>query len=43
VTLEPFERDHACVVGGYRMPKKQKWAWEGRSGCFMFVICFDQM
>ncbi|KAF8380202.1 hypothetical protein HHK36_027684 [Tetracentron sinense] len=23
-TLEPFERDHACVVGGYRMPKKQK-------------------
>ncbi|KAG6747541.1 hypothetical protein POTOM_049946 [Populus tomentosa] len=26
VTLEPFERDHACVVGGYRMPKKQKIA-----------------
>ncbi|PPD86977.1 hypothetical protein GOBAR_DD16088 [Gossypium barbadense] len=26
VTLEPFERDHACVVGGYRMPKKQKAA-----------------
>lgn len=24
VTLEPFERDHACVVGGYRMPKKVK-------------------
>ncbi|KAL9270070.1 rRNA 2'-O-methyltransferase fibrillarin 1-like protein [Drosera capensis] len=24
VTLEPYERDHACVVGGYRMPKKQK-------------------
>jgi rRNA 2'-O-methyltransferase fibrillarin len=24
VTLEPFERDHACVIGGYRMPKKQK-------------------
>uniref|UniRef100_A0A453T086 Fibrillarin n=1 Tax=Aegilops tauschii subsp. strangulata TaxID=200361 RepID=A0A453T086_AEGTS len=24
VTLEPFERDHACVVGGYRMPKKPK-------------------
>jgi len=24
VILEPFERDHACVVGGYRMPKKQK-------------------
>lgn len=24
VTLEPFERDHACVVGAYRMPKKQK-------------------
>ncbi|KAL8171468.1 hypothetical protein V2J09_023272 [Rumex salicifolius] len=24
VTLEPFERDHACVVGGYRMPKKTK-------------------
>nr|XP_029154432.1 mediator of RNA polymerase II transcription subunit 36a isoform X2 [Arachis hypogaea] len=24
VTLEPFERDHACVVGGYRMPKKKK-------------------
>ncbi|KAM1207261.1 hypothetical protein ACFX13_007974 [Malus domestica] len=22
VTLEPFERDHACVVGGYRMPIK---------------------
>ncbi|CAE6177079.1 unnamed protein product [Arabidopsis arenosa] len=26
VTLEPFERDHACVVGGYRMPKKAKAA-----------------
>ncbi|GMN64497.1 hypothetical protein TIFTF001_033565 [Ficus carica] len=26
VTLEPFERDHACVVGGYRLPKKQKSA-----------------
>lgn len=26
LTLEPFERDHACVVGGYRMPKKQKAA-----------------
>ncbi|KAM3214283.1 hypothetical protein ACQJBY_066636 [Aegilops geniculata] len=26
VTLEPFERDHACVVGGYRMPKKPKAA-----------------
>ena len=26
VTLEPFERDHACVIGGYRMPKKQKAA-----------------
>ncbi|GAB4858301.1 fibrillarin [Ancistrocladus abbreviatus] len=26
VTLEPFERDHACVVGAYRMPKKQKSA-----------------
>ncbi|KAM0047317.1 putative fibrillarin, S-adenosyl-L-methionine-dependent methyltransferase [Helianthus debilis subsp. tardiflorus] len=24
VTLEPFERDHACVVGAYRVPKKQK-------------------
>ncbi|CAI9092272.1 OLC1v1027470C2 [Oldenlandia corymbosa var. corymbosa] len=24
VTLEPFERDHACVVGSYRPPKKQK-------------------
>lgn len=24
VTLEPFERDHACVVGAYRMPKKAK-------------------
>ncbi|XP_026389246.1 probable mediator of RNA polymerase II transcription subunit 36b [Papaver somniferum] len=24
VTLEPFERDHACVVGGYRVPKKAK-------------------
>ncbi|KAI4351684.1 hypothetical protein L6164_006020 [Bauhinia variegata] len=24
VTLEPFERDHACVVGGYRLPKKKK-------------------
>ncbi|XP_039127264.1 rRNA 2'-O-methyltransferase fibrillarin 2-like isoform X1 [Dioscorea cayenensis subsp. rotundata] len=24
VTLEPFERDHACVVGGYRVLKKQK-------------------
>ncbi|KAL6270320.1 hypothetical protein ACE6H2_027231 [Prunus campanulata] len=26
VTLEPFERDHACVVGGYRVPKKPKTA-----------------
>ncbi|OVA04107.1 Fibrillarin [Macleaya cordata] len=26
VTLEPFERDHASVVGGYRVPKKQKAA-----------------
>ena len=26
VTLEPFERDYACVVGGYRVPKKQKAA-----------------
>lgn len=24
VTLEPFERDHACVVGSYRAPKKSK-------------------
>ncbi|GAA0168023.1 RNA processing factor [Lithospermum erythrorhizon] len=24
VTLEPFERDHACVVGAYRVAKKQK-------------------
>jgi rRNA 2'-O-methyltransferase fibrillarin len=24
VTLEPFERDHACVVGVYRAPKKSK-------------------
>ncbi|KAG5413955.1 hypothetical protein IGI04_001522 [Brassica rapa subsp. trilocularis] len=26
VTLEPFERDHACVVGTYRAPKKTKVA-----------------
>ncbi|KAF6174068.1 hypothetical protein GIB67_020250 [Kingdonia uniflora] len=26
VTLEPYERDRACVVGGYRMSKKQKGA-----------------
>lgn len=26
VTLEPFERDHACVVGSYRAPKKSKAA-----------------
>nr|VDD40373.1 unnamed protein product [Brassica oleracea] len=26
VTLEPFERDHACVVGTYRAPKKAKGA-----------------
>lgn len=26
VTLEPFERDHACVVGSYRAPKKTKAA-----------------
>ncbi|KAG6667181.1 hypothetical protein CIPAW_01G083100 [Carya illinoinensis] len=26
VTLEPYERDHACVVGGYRVPKKSKIA-----------------
>ena len=24
VTLEPYERDHACVIGGYRVPKKSK-------------------
>ncbi|KAL0907481.1 hypothetical protein M5K25_021895 [Dendrobium thyrsiflorum] len=24
VTLEPFERDHACVVGAYRVSKKKK-------------------
>lgn len=24
VTLEPYERDHAVVVGGYRVPKKKK-------------------
>ena len=23
VTLEPYERDHACVVGAYRVPKKK--------------------
>ncbi|KAM7272811.1 hypothetical protein ACFE04_027475 [Oxalis oulophora] len=26
VTLEPYERDHACVNGFYRMPKKQNAA-----------------
>ncbi|CAN7109809.1 unnamed protein product [Brassica rapa subsp. narinosa] len=26
VTLEPFERDHACVVGTYRAPKKTQVA-----------------
>ncbi|KAJ8543106.1 hypothetical protein K7X08_005629 [Anisodus acutangulus] len=26
VTLEPYEKDHACVVGTYRVPKKQKVA-----------------
>ncbi|CAF1898663.1 unnamed protein product [Brassica oleracea var. botrytis] len=26
ITLEPYERDHACVVGGYRVPRKQKTA-----------------
>ncbi|KAK2458969.1 rRNA 2'-O-methyltransferase fibrillarin [Trifolium repens] len=26
ITLEPYERDHACVIGGYRMPKKKKVA-----------------
>ena len=24
VTLEPYERDHACVIGGYLVPKKSK-------------------
>jgi rRNA 2'-O-methyltransferase fibrillarin len=24
LTLEPYERDHAVVVGGYRMPPKKK-------------------
>jgi hypothetical protein len=38
VTLEPFERDHACVVGGYRMPKKQKWAWEVAVLCLPSVL-----
>lgn len=35
VTLEPFERDHACVVGAYRVPKKQKAAeiWKLPSNC----------
>jgi rRNA 2'-O-methyltransferase fibrillarin len=26
ITLEPYERDHACVIGGYRMHKKKKVA-----------------
>ncbi|CAH2070225.1 unnamed protein product [Thlaspi arvense] len=26
ISLEPYERDHACVMGGYRLPKKQKAA-----------------
>ena len=26
LTLEPYESDHACVVGGYRVPKKKKAA-----------------
>ncbi|KFK26853.1 hypothetical protein AALP_AA8G301900 [Arabis alpina] len=26
LTLEPFERDHACVVGAYRLPSKEKSA-----------------
>ena len=29
VTLEPYERDHAVVVGVYRAPKKDK-KWAGR-------------
>lgn len=24
LTLEPYERDHAVVVGAYRAPKKKK-------------------
>ena len=24
LTLEPYERDHACVVGSYRVSKKKK-------------------
>ncbi|KAF8641989.1 hypothetical protein HU200_067501 [Digitaria exilis] len=33
VTLEPFKRDHACVMGGYRMRKKKKASEHmGRSG-----------
>lgn len=25
LTLEPYERDHAVVVGCYRAPPKKKW------------------
>lgn len=24
LTLEPYERDHACVIGTYRAPQKKK-------------------
>jgi rRNA 2'-O-methyltransferase fibrillarin len=24
LTLEPYERDHACVIGTFRAPKKKK-------------------
>ena len=43
VTLEPFERDYACVVGGYRMPKKQKATSlkKRRNGCLMLALLDD--
>lgn len=39
VTLEPFERDHPRVVGGYRMPKKQKVVAQGDGLC-CFALLF---
>lgn len=43
LTLEPYERDHAVVVGTYRPPPKKAW-WYSFNFFFFFVndfICID--
>ncbi|MCL7025537.1 hypothetical protein MKW94_002318 [Papaver nudicaule] len=40
VTLQPFERDHACVVGGYRVPQESQTCYLvlDRNEPFFFVL-----